>query len=107
MSVERNRVPCGGSRAEDQAIYRQRVLVVALFNLSAGQRALAPLTPHIGKIADAGGVRVVSVAEHRRRRRSLSYLGVDPGEIDPLVEPMADAFIAGIGTKSGKLPMYL
>ena len=59
MSVERNRVPCGGSRAEDQAIYRQRVLVVALFNLSAGQRALASLTPHIGKIADAGGVRVV------------------------------------------------
>ena len=77
-----------------------------------GVRASTPFKPDIGEIANAGRVRVVAVAEpgdidQVRRRRILLDLGIDPGEVDPLVEPAADPIVAGIGTKCGKPPMYL
>jgi hypothetical protein len=37
-----------------------------------------------------------------RRRRILPDLGVDAGEVDPFVEPMADPFIAGVGDEVRK-----
>ena len=75
-------------------------------------RASAPFKADVSEVADAGGVRVVAVAEHGdidqvRRRRTLPDLGIDPGEVDPLVELAADPIVAGIGTKCGKPPMYL
>jgi hypothetical protein len=33
----------------------------------------------------------------RARRGIVPDLGMDAGEVDPLVEPMADRFIAGVG----------
>jgi len=44
----------------------------------------------MGEIADAGGVRVVAIAEHGHiehvcRRRILPDLGIDAGEVDLLV----------------------
>ena len=52
-------------------------------------------------------MRVVAVTKHGdidqvRRRRILPDLGVDAGEVDPFVEPMADPFIAGVGDEVRK-----
>ena len=49
-------------------------------------------------------MRVVAIAEYGdidqvRRRRILPDLGIDTGEIDPLVEPAADPIIAAIGNE--------
>jgi len=52
-------------------------------------------------------VRVVAVAEYGDidqvcRRRILPDLGVDAGEVDPLIEPSADPVIAAIGNEVRK-----
>ena len=52
-------------------------------------------------------MRVVTVAvygdiDQVRRRRILPDLGIDAGEVDPLVEPAADPFVAGIGNEVRK-----
>ena len=52
-------------------------------------RASPPFKPDVIEIADAGGVRVVAVAEHGnidqvRRRRILPDLGIDESEVDLL-----------------------
>jgi hypothetical protein len=52
-------------------------------------------------------MRVVAVAEHgdidqMRRRGILPDLGIDAGKVDPLVEPMADPLIAGVGDEVRK-----
>jgi len=52
-------------------------------------------------------VRVVAVAKHRDidhvcRRGILPDLGIDAGEVDPLVEPAADPVVAAVGNKVGK-----
>ena len=75
-------------------------------------RASPLFKPDIGEVADAGGMRVVAVAEYgdidqARGRRILPDLGIDAGLIDPLVEPAADPFIAAIGNELGKPPTYL
>jgi hypothetical protein len=58
----------------------------------------------MSEVADAGGVRVVAVAEHGniyqvRGRRILPNLGIDAGEVDPFVEPLSDPFVAGVGNE--------
>src|SRR5436305_4498199 len=63
-----------------------------------------PFKPDIGEVADAGGVRVVAVAEHGniykvRRRGILPDLGIDAGEVDPLVEPASEPVIACVGNE--------
>ena len=67
-------------------------------------RASPPFKSDIGEVADAGGVRVVAVAEHGdidqvRGCGILPDLGIDAGEVDPLVEPAADTVLAGVGDK--------
>jgi hypothetical protein len=57
-------------------------------------------------------VRVVAVAEHGHidqvcRRRILPDLGIDAGEVDPLIKTVADLVVAGIGYEVRELPMYL
>ena len=52
-------------------------------------------------------MRVVAVAEHGdidqvRRRRILPDLGIDAGEVDPLIEPSADPVIAAVGNEVGE-----
>jgi len=48
--------------------------------------------PDILEVADAGGVRVVAIAEYGdidqvRRRRILPDLGIDAGKVDPRITP--------------------
>jgi hypothetical protein len=57
--------------------------------------------PDIGEVPDVGGVRIVAVAEHGDidqmcRCGILPDLAIDAGDVDPLVEPMADVVVAGI-----------
>ena len=75
--------------------------------MADGAHASPPFKPDIGEVADAGGVRVVAVAKHRdidqvRRRRIFPDLGIDAGEIGPLVEPAADPILAAIGNEMGE-----
>jgi hypothetical protein len=56
-------------------------------------------------------VCVVAVAGHGDidqvcRRRILPDLGIDAGEVDFLVEPVADPSSPASATKCGKLPTY-
>jgi hypothetical protein len=69
-------------------------------NFFAGLRPEAP---------NAGGVRVVAVAEHGdihhvRRRRILPDLAIDAPQVDPLVEPTADPVIAAVGNVAAMNP---
>jgi len=62
--------------------------------------------PDILEVTDAGGVRVVAIAEqghidHVRRRRILPDLGIDAGEVDLLVEPAADRVVTAVGNEVG------
>jgi hypothetical protein len=75
-------------------------------------RASPSFEPDIIEIADARGVRVVAVAEHRdinqtRRRRILPGLGIDASEVDLLVKPTSTRSSPASATKCGKPPMYL
>src|SRR5580700_6907538 len=67
-------------------------------------RASPLFEPDVIEIADAGGVRVVAVAEHRdinqmRRRRILPDLAINASEVDPLVKPAANSLIAGVSNE--------
>ena len=68
--------------------------------------ASPPFKSNMGEVADAGGMRVVGAAEDDidqvRGCGILPDLGIDAGEIDPLVEPAADPIVAGIGDKVRK-----
>src|SRR5271169_3583608 len=97
--------------ADDQTLVRRAVLVAIFLTLShvpaTGTRASPPLESDIGEVADAGGVRVVAVAEHGDIDQVsgcgiLPDLCIDAGEIDPLVEPAADPVVAGVGNKVRK-----
>ena len=57
--------------------------------------------PDVIEIADAGGVRVVAVAEYGdidqvRRRGIFPDLAIDATEVDPLVKPAANSVIARV-----------
>src|SRR6516162_2749921 len=67
-------------------------------------RASPPFEPDISEVANAGGVRVVAVAEHGyidhvRGCRILPDLGIDARQVDPLVEPAVDPIVASVGNK--------
>ena len=69
-----------------------------------GTRVSPPFESDISKVADAGGVGVVAVAEHRDIDQVcgcgiIPDLGIDAGEIDLLVEPAADPIAAGVGNE--------
>jgi hypothetical protein len=75
--------------------------------LATAVGASPPFESNIGEVADAGGVRVVAVAEHgdidrMRRCGIIPDLGIDAGKVDPLVEPVADSFVAGVGDEVRK-----
>jgi hypothetical protein len=72
--------------------------------MSRATQASPPFEPDVIEITDAGGVRVVAVAEHRdinqvRRRRILPDLAINASEVDPLVKPAANPVIAGVGNE--------
>jgi hypothetical protein len=72
--------------------------------LRQAARASPPFEPDVGEIANAGGVRIIAIAEHGdidqvRRRRILPHLGIDAGEIDLFVEPAANPVVAAVGNE--------
>jgi hypothetical protein len=80
----------------------RRVRRGTVCGLKLNDRASPPLKSDMGEVADAGGVRVVAVAEYgdidqMRRRRILSDLSTGAGEVDPLVEPATDPIVTGVG----------
>ena len=67
-------------------------------------RASPPFEPDVSKITDAGGVRIIAVAEHRdidqvRWRRILPDLGIDASEVDLLVKPTANPVLGCVGNE--------
>src|SRR5215472_809123 len=75
--------------------------------ISPVEMASPSFQPDIRKIANAGGVRVVAVAEYgdidqMRRRHIFPDLGIDTGEVDLLVEPAADPVVSAVGNEVGE-----
>src|SRR5580700_10788887 len=73
-------------------------------HLRQAARASPLFEPDVVKVANAGGVRVVAVAEYGdidqvRRRRILPDLGVDVAEVDLFFEPTAGPLLASVGNE--------
>ena len=67
-------------------------------------RASPPFETDVIEIANAGGVRIIAVAEYGdidqvRRRGILPDLGIDAREVDLLVKPAANPVVTGIGNE--------
>ena len=78
---------------------------VSRFRSVSKARSIAPNGARLRtclSTCDAGGVRIIGVAEHRdidqvSRRLILPDLGIDACKIDPLVKPAADPIVTAIG----------
>jgi hypothetical protein len=73
-----------------------------MIGLGGHSGRLSMISTHVREVADARRIFVVAVAEHgyvdqMRRRRIISDLCIDAGEVDLLVEPAAGPMVAGIG----------